>query len=138
MKIAIGILIGALSTGPLQDEWKPMALTRIDQPADSGQAGDSSDAAGLVLTPSPGAIGIAVTVDNPCQAKIRAAYQYHGAVVKVRLIGPPADRRCAGHRPETYQASVTKLKQKRYQVVVYTADEKDRWRPWKAGVAEVP
>ena len=79
-----------------------------------------------------------VGVDNPCEAKIRASYQYHGAVVKIRLIGPPADRRCPGHRPEAYQASVTKLKPKRYQVIVYTLDAKDRWRPWKAGVADVP
>ena len=55
-----------------------------------------------------------------------------------QLVGPPADRRCPGHRPEAYQASVTKLKPKRYQVIVYTADAKDRWRPWKAGVADVP
>jgi hypothetical protein len=132
MKLAAGILIGALSLGTLQDEWKPMALTLLDQPPDSG------DAAGLVLTPSPGAIDIVVGVDNPCQAKIRASYQYHGAVVKIRLTGPPVDRRCGGHRPEVYRASVTKLKQKRYQVIVYTADAKDRWRPWKAGVADVP
>jgi hypothetical protein len=109
-----------------------MALSRVDQPPDSGEAGS------LVLTPSPGAIDIALGVDNPCQARIRATYQSHGAVVKVRLIGPPADRRCPGHLPETYQGSVTKLKQKRYQVVVYTADAKGRWRPWKAGVTDVP
>jgi hypothetical protein len=131
-QLAAGMLIGALSIGALQDEWKPMALTQLDQPP------DSSDAAGLVLTPSAGAIDIVVGIDNPCQAKIRASYQYHGAVVKIRLTGPPTDRRCPGHRPEGYQASVTKLKPKRYQVIVYTADAKDRWRPWKAGVVDVP
>ena len=132
MRLAAGILIGTLSIGALQDEWKPMALTQLDQ------LPDSSNAAGLVLTPSPGAIDIVVGVDNPCQGKIRASYQYHGAVVKIRLVAPPPDRRCPGHRPEAYQAAVTKLKPKRYQVIVYTADAKDRWRPWKAGVADVP
>lgn len=132
MKLGVGLLIGALAFGAVQDGWKPMPLTLLEQAPDSGDAG------GLTLTPSAGAIDIAIGVDNPCQAKVRATYQYRGAVVKVRLIGVPADRPCAGHRSETYQASVRKLKPKLYQVIVYTADARDRWRPWKAGVADVP
>ena len=132
MRTVAGLLIGALSIARVQDEWKPLALTRLDQPP------DSSDAAGLVLTPTPGAIDVLVGVDNPCQAKMTATYQPHGAVVKIRLIGPPADRHCSGHRPEAYRASVTGLKKKRYQVVVYLADAKNKWRPAKAGVTEVP
>jgi hypothetical protein len=132
MKPAAALLIAALSLGAVQDEWKPLPLSRAEQ------APDSAATVGLALTPGPGAIDVSLVVDNPCPAKLTATYQPHGAVVKIRLIGPPADQRCPGHRLEAYQAAVTRLRPKRYQVIVYTADAKGRWHPWKAGVAEVP
>jgi hypothetical protein len=133
MKLAVALLAGALTLAPLQDDWKPLALTAVEPPPDSAAA-----VVGLSLTPAPGAIDLVIGVDNPCQAKITATQQPHGAVVKVRLIGPPADRKCPGQKIETYKASVTGLKKKQYQVIVYTADAKNRWHPWKAGVTDVP
>jgi hypothetical protein len=132
MKPAVAALIAALSLGAAQDEWKPIPLSRVET------APDSTAEVGLVLTPAPGTIDVGLVVDNPCAAKLGATYQPHGAVVKLRLIGPPADRRCPGRRLEAYQAAVNGLRPKRYQVIVYTADAKGRWRPWKAGVTEVP
>ena len=131
MRVAVGILIGMLGIARLQDEWKPLALTPVEPP-------DSSAAVGLTLTPAPGAIDILLGVDNPCKAKITAGQQPHGAVVKIRLVGPPTDRRCPGQKIETYRATVSGLKKKEYQVIVYTADAKSHWRPWKAGVTDVP
>jgi hypothetical protein len=132
MKLAVGFLIGMLGAAGLQDEWKPLVLAPVEP------APDSAAAVGLTLTPSPGTIDIVLGVDNPCQAKITATQQPHGAVVKIRLIGPPTDRRCPGQKIETYKATVSGLKQKQYQVIVYTADAKKHWRPWKAGVTDVP
>lgn len=132
MKLAVGILIGMLGVAGLQDDWKPLALVPVDPTP------DSSATVGLSLTPSPGTIEIGLGVDNPCQVKITATQQPHGAVVKIRLLGPPTDRRCPGQKIETYKATVTGLKKKQYQVIVYTADAKSHWRPWKAGVTDVP
>jgi len=132
MKPAVAVLIAALSLGAAQDDWKPLALTRADA------APDSTAEVGLVLTSTPGTIDLGLVVDNPCGAKLGTTYQPHGAVVKVRLIGPPADRHCAGRRLEAYQAVVKGLRPKQYQVIVYTANAKGRWHPWKAGVTEVP
>ncbi len=133
MKLAVGFLIGMLGAAAMQDEWKPLALAPLEPTPDSGSA-----VVGLTLTPSAGTIDIVIGVDNPCRAKITASQQPHGAVVKIRLMGQPTDRKCPGQRIETYKATVAGLKKKQYQVIVYTADAKNHWRPWKAGVTDVP
>jgi hypothetical protein len=132
MKLAAWIVLGAASLATPQDEWLILPLTRIEAPADSVVA------AGLTLAPGSKAVDIMLGFDNSCQAKVSASYQAHGAVVKIRLTGPPAVRQCpAVYRPEAYHAQVTGLKPKRYQVIVYTKDKRDQWRPWKAAVTEV-
>ena len=132
MRLAACIVLGAVSLAAQQDEWLVLPLARIDAPA------DSLVVAGLTLAPESSALEIVVGFDNSCQAKVSANYQAHGAVVKIRLNGPPAVRQCpAVYRPEAYRARVAGLKAKRYQVIVYTKDKRDQWRPWKAAVTEV-
>jgi len=132
MRLAACIVLGVVSLAAQQDEWLVLPLARVDAPA------DSLVAAGLTVLPDSRAIEIVVGFDNSCQAKVSANYQAHGAVVKIRLNGPPAVRQCpAVYRPEAYRARVAGLKAKRYQVIVYTKDKRDQWRPWKAAVTEV-
>jgi hypothetical protein len=132
MRLAACLILGALSLVAQQDEWPNLPLVRVDSPP------DSLVAAGLALAPTPGGLEITVGFDNSCEAKVSANYQAHGAVVKIRLTGPPPGHQCpAGSRPEAYRAMVTKLKPKRYQVIIYTKDKRDQWRPWKVAVAEV-
>lgn len=132
MRLAACIVLGAVSLAAQQDEWVVLPLAPLDPPV------DSLVATGLTLAPGPGVVEIVVAFDNSCQAKVSANYQAKGAVVKIRLNGPPAVRRCpAVYRPEAYQARVGGLKPKRYQVIIYTKDKRDQWRPWKAAVTEV-
>jgi hypothetical protein len=132
VKLTACIILGAVSLAARQDEWLALPLARLDA------AVDSVVAAGLILTPGSKALEIVVGFDNSCQAKVSATYQAHGAVVKIRLTGPPPVRQCpAVYRPEAYQARVGGLKPKRYQVIVYTKDKRGQWRPWKAAVTEV-
>lgn len=133
MRLAVWMLATAAWLTPTQDEWRPLALTRLEIPV------DSTVVAGLELTPSPGTIDIVVGFDNSCQGKASATYQARGAVVKIRLDAPLRIRQCpAVYRPEAYRARVAGLKAKRHQVVVYTPDQKRRWLPWKAAVTDVP
>jgi len=133
MKLAACILLlSAASLAAQQDEWLKLSLSPVDAPV------DSLVAAGLTLSPESHALELVVGFDNACQAKVRATYQAHGAVVKIRLEGPPAVRQCpAVHRPEAYRARISGLKAKRYQVIVYTKNRRDQWQPWKAAVTEV-
>jgi hypothetical protein len=132
MKFAACIVLGAVSLVPRQDEWRTLPLARLDTPA------DSLIAAGLTVLPESSGLQVIVGFDNSCQAKVTATYQAHGAVVKIRLNGPPVVRQCPGvDRPEAYRARVAGLKPKRYQVIVYTKDKRDQWRPWKAVVTTV-
>jgi len=132
MKLAACIVLTAASLAAQQDEWRSLPLARVEAPA------DSLVALGLTLSPESHALELVVGFDNPCQAKVSANYQAHGAVVKIRLNGPPVVRQCpAVHRPEAYRARVSGLKAKRYQVIVYTKNRRDQWQPWKAAVTEV-
>jgi hypothetical protein len=132
MRLVACIALAALSLAASQDEWPNLPLQRVDAPV------DSLVAAGLTLAPGSGSLEIVMGLDNSCQAKVSANYQARGAVVKIRLNGPPALRQCpAVYRPEAYRARVTKLKPKRYQVIIYTKDKRDQWRPWKAAVTDV-
>ncbi len=132
MKFAACIVLGAVSLVSRQDEWRVLPFARLDAPA------DSLIAAGLTVSPVSGGLEVIVGFDNSCQAKVTANYQAKGAVVKIRLNGPPAVRQCpAVYRPEAYRAGVAGLKPKRYQVIVYTKDKRDQWRPWKAVVTTV-
>jgi hypothetical protein len=133
MRLALCILAGTTWATPSQDEWRPLALTRLDLPADSAVV------AGVQLAPSPGTIDIVIGVDKACQGKVGATYQARGAVVKIRLDAPPVSRQCpALDRPQAYRAQVVGLKAKRHQVVVYTLSQKRKWLPWKAAVTDVP
>ncbi|HET7599519.1 MAG TPA: hypothetical protein VFK09_04470 [Gemmatimonadales bacterium] len=133
MRLApILVLLGGLAAGR-QDDWRPVALTRLDPPP------DSAIAAGVLLTPEPGALVIGLAFENPCGQRARAGYQWRGAVIKLRLTGPSPAKRCRGTpAPEAYEARIGGLKPKRYQVIVLTEDPQQRWRPWKAAVATVP
>lgn len=122
---------GAPAPVPAQDPWPALAL----RPADA--APDSLAEAGVLVTPTAG--GLDVLVGLTCQANPRAGYQVHGAVVKIRVQPADAKGSCPADGPlHAYSAHVTKLKSKRYQVIVLRPDARGRWQPWKAAVAVVP
>jgi hypothetical protein len=116
-----------------QDPWPALRLTPAESPS------DSLVQAGLLLAPTPGGIDVTVAIEKPCQAAPRASYQVHGAVVKIRFQQSSGRAPCStSGTPQAYRAHLSGLKSKRYQVIVFQADAKGRWQPWKAGVTTVP
>src|SRR3954452_8277977 len=130
MTLAALLTLLITSLSPAQDPWPALSLT----PADA--APDSLAQAGLVVTPNPG--GLDVVVGLTCQGTRRASYLVHGAVVKIRIQPSGAQGPCLASGPvRAYSAHVSKLKPKRYQVIVLQPDTRGRWQPWKAAVAVV-
>lgn len=119
------------SSAPAQDPWPALSLS----PA--AAAPDSLAQAGLLLNPTPG--GLDVVVGLTCEATPRASYLVKGAVVKIRIEPSKTQGPCPANGPiRAYSAHVSKLKPKRYQVIVLQPDARGRWQPWKAAVAVVP
>lgn len=131
MTLAALLTLLITSFTPAQDPWPALSL----KPAES--APDSLAQAGVLVTPTPG--GLDVLVGLTCQANPRASYRVHGAVVKIRIQPTDVKGPCpAGGPMRAYSARLSKLKPKRYQVIVLQPDARGRWQPWKAAVAVVP
>jgi hypothetical protein len=123
----------AATSAAAQDAWPALPLATEESPP------DSLVQAGLLLTPTPGGIDVAIAVAKSCAAAPHASYLAHGAVVKIRLQQAAGRSPCAASGPpQAYRTSVSRLKPKRYQVIVLQADARGRWQPWKAAIAVVP
>src|SRR3954451_12592628 len=106
--MTLAVLLTCLITSltPGQDPWPALSL----KPADA--VPDSLAQAGVLVTPSPGALDVVVGLT--CQGTPRASYMAHGAVVKIRIQPGSAQAPCSATGPlRAYSAHVGKLKPKR-------------------------